>query len=104
VLSIADGSLTTHWMEYGSSRYQFDVLAGVTAAMVTTYDPYLASGQMTAMVGGLRGAAEYEKLLGVGGGGARGMLAQSTAHLYVILLVIIGNVIYFVGRRGKEGR
>jgi len=99
VLSIADGSFTTHWMEYGG-RYGVPVIAGVTAAMVTTYDPYLASGQMQAMVGGLRGAAEYEKLLGrKGGGGARGMLAQSAAHLYVILLIILGNVAYFIKRR-----
>jgi len=59
VVSIADGSLTTHWMEYAGARYGVQVSAFVTAAMVTTYDPYLASGQMYAMVGGLRGAAGY---------------------------------------------
>ena len=98
VLSIADGSFTTHWVEYGG-RYELKVLAGVTAAMVTTYDPYLASGQMQAMVSGLRGSAEYETLINRGGGGARGMLAQTSAHLYVILLVILGNVAYFLKRR-----
>jgi len=99
VLSIADGSFTTHWMEYGG-RYGVPVIAGVTAAMVTTYDPYLASGQMKAMVGGLRGAAEYEELEGrKSGGGARGMLAQSAAHLYVILLIVLGNIAYFTKRR-----
>ncbi|UCD63830.1 MAG: hypothetical protein JSW34_14015 [Candidatus Zixiibacteriota bacterium] len=102
VLSIADGSLTTHWMEYGQARYGVVVLGAVTAAMATTYDPYLASAQMHAMMAGLRGAAEYEKLIGIGGGGARGMLAQSSAHLYVILLIVLGNVAYFVRRR--EGR
>jgi hypothetical protein len=98
VLSIADGSFTTHWVEYGG-RYELTVLAGVTAAMVTTYDPYLASGQMQAMVSGLRGSAEYETLINRGEGGARGMLAQTSAHLYVILLVILGNVAYFLKRR-----
>ena len=99
VISIADGSLTTHWMEYGQARYGVKVASAVTAAMVTTYDPYLASGQMHAMVGGLRGAAEYERLIDREGGGARGMLAQSTAHIYVIVMVIIGNIIYFRSRR-----
>lgn len=103
VLSIADGSLTTHWMEYGGARYDLPVAAGVTAAMVTTYDPYLASGQMHAMIGGLRGAAEYEELIGIGGGGSRGMMAQSVSHLYVILLIVIGNVIYFRARSKKRG-
>jgi len=95
VVSIADGSLTTHWIEYAGARYGVRVSAFVTAAMVTTYDPYLASGQMYAMVGGLRGAAEYEGLIEIGGSGTRAMLAQTAAHVYVILLIIIGNVIYF---------
>ena len=103
VVSIADGSLTTHWIEYGRGRYGVRVYGFVAAAMVTTYDPYLSSGQMEAMVGGLRGAAEYEELIGIGGSGARGMLAQTGMHLYVILLVIIGNIIYFRDRR-KKGR
>lgn len=101
VISIADGSLTTHWIEYGRSRYGINVAAAVTAAMVTTYDPYLASGQLRALVGGLRGAAEYEKLIGRDGGGQRGMLAQTASHLYVILLIAIGNIIYFRRRAGR---
>jgi len=101
VVSVADGSLTTHWIEYGRGRYDVTILAGVTAAMVTTYDPYVASGQLNAMMGGLRGAAEYEQLIKIEGGGQRGMLAQSTAHIYVVLLIIIGNVIYF--RMRKRG-
>lgn len=103
VISIADGSFTTHWIEYGHGRYNVRVAAFVAAAMMTTYDPYLASGQLHAMVGGLKGAAEYEKLIGIGGSGSRGMLAQTVSHLYVILLIIIGNVLYFRGRRRGEG-
>lgn len=103
VVSIADGSTVVHWVEYGNARYGVRVSAFVAAAMVTTYDPYLASGQMYAMVGGLRGAAEYETLLGRGGSGARGMLAQTSMHLYVILMIVIGNVIYLKQRRrGKS--
>ncbi len=102
VISIADGSMIAHWVEYGNGRYGVKVSGFVAAAMVTTYDPYLASGQMYALVGGLRGAAEYEMLIGIGGSGGRGMLAQTSMHLYVILLVIIGNVIYF--RQKRRGR
>jgi hypothetical protein len=102
VLSIADGSLTTHWVEYAGARYRLRVVAGVTAAMVTTYDPYLASGQIHAMIGGLRGAAEYEGLTGREGGGVRGMLAQTTAHLYVIALIVLGNLTYFRMRQRRR--
>lgn len=104
VISLADGSLTTHWMEYAKARYGVKVSAAVAAAMVTTYDPYLASGQMTGMVGGLRGAAEYEQLINRGGGGGRGMLAQSFTHLYIVALVVIGNVFYFRSRRKGSGK
>jgi hypothetical protein len=104
VISVADGSLTTHWVEYGHARYGVRVSAFVAASMVTTYDPYVASGQIHAMVGGLRGAAEYEKLIGIGGGGARGMLAQTSMHLYVILMIVIGNVIYFRQKRRGQAR
>lgn len=103
VISITDGSMVMHWVEYGNGRYGVTISAFVAAAMVTTYDPYLASNQMYAMVGGLRGAAEYEQLLGVGGSGGRGMLALTSMHLYVIALIIVGNIAYFRSRRRGRG-
>ncbi len=102
VISITDGSLTTHWMEYGQAPERILVVSGMTAAMSTTYDPYLASGQMYAMVGGLIGAAQYERLIKRDGGGGRGMLAQTTAHLYVIALVLLGNVMYLRSRKRRR--
>ncbi|MEA1979356.1 MAG: hypothetical protein U9N54_00075, partial [candidate division Zixibacteria bacterium] len=50
VISIADGNLTTHWMEYGGSRFDVTIIGGITAAMVTSYDPYISSGQMFTMI------------------------------------------------------
>jgi len=102
VISIADGSLTTHWIEYGNARYSVRVSAFVAAAMITTYDPYLESGQLYSMVGGLRGAAEYEQLIKIGGSGSRGMVAQTWTHLYVVLLILLGNLLYFRNRSRKE--
>lgn len=99
IVSIADGNLTQHWVEYGQARYGVTIVAAVTAAMVTAYDPYLSSGQISALMGGLRGAAEYETLQKVRGGGKRGMLAQSTSHLYILLLIIVGNVLFLTKRR-----
>jgi hypothetical protein len=104
VISIADGSLTTQWIEYGKARFDVPVVAVVTAAMMTTYDPYLASGQLSAMIGGLRGAAEYEELIHRPGSGARGMLAQTSAHIYVIVMILLGNIMYFRLRRARGGR
>lgn len=103
VISIADGSLTTHWIEYGRARFNVRVAGAVTGAMMTSYDPYLASGQLSAMVGGLRGAAEYEQLINQRGSGSRGMLAQTSGHLYVIAMILAGNIIYLRSRRRGRG-
>ncbi len=92
VVSIADGSLPTYWVEYAGSRYGQKIAAGITAVMATSYYPYTASGQLVGIIGGLKGAAEYENLLGYTGGGHRGMLAQSSGHLAIIALVILANV------------
>ena len=99
VISIADGNMPTYWIEYGGARFHVTVCSAMTAAMMTTFDPYVASGQLHSLVGGLRGAAEYETLIGIGGGGGRGMLAQAAAHWYVLALIIAGNVIYYLERR-----
>ncbi|MBU2625548.1 MAG: hypothetical protein KKG33_08300 [candidate division Zixibacteria bacterium] len=92
VVSLADGSLPTYWVEYAGARYGQKVATGLTAVMATSYYPYTASGQLEGLVGGLKGASEYEKLLGYSGGGQRGMLAQSSGHLMIVLLVIIANL------------
>jgi hypothetical protein len=99
VISIADDSMPQYWIDYAGTRYGVPIAAGLSAVMVTTFTPFLDSGQLAGLIGGLKGAAEYESLLGVPGAGTRGMDAQSSAHLAIILLVIMGNVAYFATRR-----
>jgi len=104
VVSIADSDRPTQWVEYAGARYNQRIMAGLTAAMITSHDPYVSSGQLYSVIGGLKGAAEYENLYGVKGGGNRGMLAQSNAHLYIVALIILGNIVYFSAGRRKGGR
>src|SRR5574341_28019 len=92
IISIADGDLPQYWVDYAQTRYQKKVLAAVTAVMATTYYPYLSSGQFSGLVGGLKGAAEYESLLGQPGLGSKGMEAQSLGHILIIFLIISGNL------------
>jgi hypothetical protein len=99
VLSIADDSMPQYWVEYAGARHGVPIAAGLAAVMLTTFTPYLDSGQLSGLVSGLKGAAEYEQLLGVSGQGTRGMDAQSSAHLAIIVLVVFGNIAYFRGRR-----
>jgi len=102
VISVADGSLPTYWVEYAQARYQQRIATALTAVMVTAYTPYVDAGQLEGILGGLKGAAEYEKMLGETAAGTRGMDAQSFAHLAIAVLVVIGNVAAFAVRRRKH--
>jgi hypothetical protein len=107
-ITLAGSSACMSWVVYGTSRVGLPVAFGVTAVMATDYFPYIQSGQVVGMMGGLRGAAEYEVLETEGGytestGKAyRGMDVQSLAHILIILLVIMGNVAYFAGGFHKK--
>jgi hypothetical protein len=104
VISVADGSMPTYWVEYARSRYDQRVVAALTAVMVTSFLPYLESGQLDGILAGLKAAAEYEDLLGTPGAGTRGMDAQSVAHGIIVVLIIVGNVRLWMGRKRRTGR
>lgn len=92
VISVADGSMPTFWVEYAVTPHQVKFQAVLTATMATSFYPYLASGQISGIAAGLKGASEYESLLGHEGAGARGLFAQSVSQFAIVLLIIAGNV------------
>ncbi|HOD17304.1 MAG TPA: hypothetical protein PLF50_02680 [Candidatus Cloacimonadota bacterium] len=59
--SVAGGT----WITYARSKFGANVAVGVTAVMAADEYPYLQSGQLIGMLTGLKGAAEYEKLVDV---------------------------------------
>lgn len=63
-----------------------------TAVSAPEQYPFLATGQLKGLLTGMRGAAEYETLLGYKGRATRMMGGQSFAHLYIFLLIVLGNV------------
>ncbi|KPL00639.1 MAG: hypothetical protein AMJ91_03825 [candidate division Zixibacteria bacterium SM23_73_3] len=96
VISVADGDMPVWWVDYAVSRYHMKLAVATTAVMATSFYPFLSAGQMKGLLGGLKGAAEYEMLIKKPGMGQRGMDAQSVCHLMIILLVIAGNVGYYL--------
>jgi len=99
VISISDDDTPVYWINYANARFQAKIVPAVTAVMATTFFPFLNSHQAIGMVAGLKGAAEYEKLIGISGSAGRGMDAQSIAHLVVIGFIAVGNLAYFLGRK-----
>jgi hypothetical protein len=101
VISLAGWSAAEAWVYYAHQPYRQVVGAGVTAVMATDFYPYLNAGQLVGLLGGMRGAAEYEGLIHHPDQGVRGMDSQSVIHLLIIVLIAIGNAAYFISRRGK---
>lgn len=100
-LSAGDPGYRT-FVEQIGSQYNVPIATGVTAVSVPGATPYLQSGNIEALLGGLRAAAEYELLIDTPGLGLGGMDAQSVAHLTLIAFIIIGNVAYIATKKKKK--
>lgn len=74
----------------------------VTAVSAPEFYPYINSGQLTGLLGGMKGAAEYEKIINKAGSAIAGMDAQSISHLLVVILVFFANIFYFLTERKKK--
>lgn len=108
MLDLAGSSVVLSWIIYANGRYDQKFGMGTTAVSMAEYYSYIQSGQANGMLGGLKGAAEYEMLLAADGHSesrkeaAIGMDAQSSAHLTYIIFIILGNAIYFIKRKQER--
>lgn len=88
------------WVMMAGDRFGVPIGGGCTAVSAPTLYTYLQTGQMVGLLGGLKGAADYETLVGIVDGQAvRGMAPQSVAHVVIMLFIIIGNIAYFSERK-----
>jgi len=99
IVGLEAGRFGEFWVQYVGSRYNQRIVLGVTGVMAAETYPYLQSGQIEGLIGGLKGAAEYETLIEKPGFGLTGMAAQSWAHIAIVMFIIIGNIGYFMTRR-----
>lgn len=102
VVDICGGNVVDAWISYGQGRYNFKLALGMTGVMAADYYPYLNSGQVVGIMGGLLGAAEYEQLTDNAGLAKDGMRVQVFAHLLIILFILMGNIGYFMSQRDKR--
>jgi hypothetical protein len=91
------------WMRQVYVTFRQKLLLGVTAIMVPSEVPLLQAGQIVGCVGGLRGAAEYERLIDAPADATRAMDAQSTAHVTILSLIALGNIGYWATKK-KTGK
>ncbi len=99
IVEITASSSVEVWMQFVQGVYQTPLLLFCTAVEAPTYFPYVDSGQMSGLVMGVKGAGDYEQLLGVSDFGTKVSTALSLVYSMIIILMIIGNVGYFMTRR-----
>lgn len=99
VMEISAGTPgTREWVQQVQGRFRVALGSGVTAVSAPNFYPYLQSGQLIGLLGGLKGAAEYETLIDEPADATKGMDAQSIVHALIVFFIILGNVAYFVDR------
>ncbi len=90
---------TREWVQQAVSRFSVTLGSGTTAVGAPNFYPYVSSGQLVGLLGGLKGAAEYETLVGMPADATKGMDAQSIVHALIVVFILIGNVAYFLSKR-----
>jgi len=93
---------TVEWVQYAADPVGITMSTGTTSIQVNEVMPYVQSGQIKGILGGMPGAAEYESLIGQAGIGTSGMDAQSVAHVVIVAFIIFGNISFFVERRRSK--
>ena len=93
---------TVEWVQFAVDRFHVACGAGNTAVQAPQVYPYLDTGQLTGLMGGMKGGAEYEKLTGFTAKATMFMVSQTAAHIFVRLFIIIGNLAFFMTRGKKE--
>jgi hypothetical protein len=102
VITMSGSTYPDAWVAYAYERYGQKVAAGVTAVMAADYYPYLQTGQLVGLLGGLKGAAEYEKLVNKPADGLKGMDAQTIVHLFIVVTILLGNIAFIIVQRTKR--
>jgi hypothetical protein len=117
VISLATGIIGEWWADLVNAQFDVPVAVGCTAVSAPKYYAFFRSQQMIAVLGGLRGAAEYEELVKrkypeIAAiyerpeekviSATTGMDVQSIIHVIIIAFIVFGNVMFFASK--KKGR
>jgi hypothetical protein len=117
VFTAATGIIGEYWITQAHAQFGTPVIIGPTAVSAAKYYAYLNAGQLIGMVGGMKGAAEYEKLLMAAYPqldryyrethrftATKGMDGQTVLHAIILIFIVLGNVAYLStrGRRRPE--
>jgi hypothetical protein len=108
VFTAATGIIGEWWITQVHPQVGVPVIIGPTAVSAPKYYAYLNSGQLVGMLGGMKGAAEYESLLRQrypqmakfyrttrAFTATKGMDGQTVLHTVIVVFILLGNYAYF---------
>ncbi len=101
IVGLEAGSVGDAWVQYAQARYNAKIILGGTAVVAPDWYPYLQSHQIVGLIGGLRGAADYENLVHHKALAYYGMTPQAAVHILIVIFIILGNLGYIALRRRK---
>ena len=115
VFTAATGLIGEYWITLVNAQSGTPVIIGPTAVSAPKYYAFINSGQLAGMLGGMKGAAEYEQLIvkkypDLGRlykstrtfTAMKGMDAQTGIHAVIVLFILIGNVAFLASRLGQR--
>ena len=116
VFTAATGLIGEYWITLVNAQSGTPVIIGPTAVSAPKYYAFINSGQLAGMLGGMKGAAEYEQLLAkkypdLGRfykstrrfTAMKGMDAQTGIHAVIVFFILVGNAAFLASRLGKRG-
>lgn len=102
LVGLEAGATGDAWVQFAGGRFGQKMFFGATGVVAPDLYPYLQAKQITGLIAGLQGAAEYETLIKHAGTGTLGMPTQSVVHGLIILFIILGNLSYFILRKKRQ--
>jgi hypothetical protein len=91
------------WITYWNVPYGFPVTQAVLGSMAMQGVEQVDLGYLVGFIAGIRGGAEYEKLTGFLGKGAKSLDVLSTVHILGIAFIVAGNIEWYYKRRQENG-
>jgi hypothetical protein len=90
-------------------QYGLTMVGATTAVSGPDYIPYYKAGQLVGLSSGMPGSAQYEKLTFILSDdvpvlpekllGIEGVNVLNLGHLFIVLLIVLGNLAYFATRK-----
>lgn len=103
VVDSTTGDYGDYYVRQWRIRYGTPVAEIGIAMNYSTFMAYYQAGLAVGALKGIRGAAEYEKLIGQLGEATTSLDALNVSHLLVIIAIIMANLSYVMTRRRGGG-